>query len=118
VVSAQDSLFDEAEPWRARPWSVLSSPLLNSTPIQAVFDSETSVDAGIANMPNRAGQRERVLAYLSEHPSTDEQVQDALGLDPNTQRPRRVELAQAGLIKKVGVRKTRAGRQAAVWGVA
>ena len=85
-------------------------------PIDAQLDSPESVQAAIDNMPNRETQRGRVLAFIEEYPSTDEQIQDALAMDANTERPRRVELARMGLIKKVGTARTKAGRQAAVWG--
>ena len=48
--------------------------------------------------------------------ATDQEVQEALGIDSSTQRPRRCELANKGLIRKAKIkRKTRSGRQAQVW---
>lgn len=47
---------------------------------------------------------------------TDEEIQDALGLSGNTERPRRWELAKADRIVESGERRlTRSGRRAAVW---
>ena len=50
------------------------------------------------------------------HGMTDEEMQEHLFLNPSTQRPRRIELVQAGLVKDSGrTRRTRSGRQAVVW---
>lgn len=47
---------------------------------------------------------------------TDAEIQDALGLDGSTQRPRRRELEQAGLVFDSGERRaTHTGRAAVVW---
>ena len=112
------SLFDAVPTRRAenvKPNRYLGASF-GGSPIDAQLNSVESVDAAIANMPNRETQRARVLAHIEEYPSTDEQIQDALGMEGSTERPRRVELARAGLIKKVGTARTRKGRQAAVWG--
>jgi hypothetical protein len=46
--------------------------------------------------------RRRVWAYICENPGcTDCEVRDALGLNHNTARPRRIELEQAGLVRMV-----------------
>lgn len=48
--------------------------------------------------------------------STDEEIAHALGMNPSTARPRRIELERRGLIRKAGHgRRTSSGRQAAVW---
>ena len=59
----------------------------------------------------------RVLALLRENPHgmTDEEMQHALGMNPSTQRPRRVELARRGFVVADGTRKTSSGRWAVVW---
>jgi hypothetical protein len=50
---------------------------------------------------------------------TDEELQDALGMNPNTQRPRRIELVERGLVRDSGrTRKTKSGRRATVWEIA
>lgn len=61
--------------------------------------------------------RARVLStLLSKGPSTDEEMQDYLGMNPSTQRPRRIELQRAGLVRDSGKkRNTRSGRLATVW---
>ena len=92
-------------------------PLFESPPAQ--HHSPTSVTAAEAIKPSAQGDRVRLLAYFAQcggHGATDEQCQQALEMNPSTQRPRRVELANKKLIHKSGeTRPTRSGRQAAVW---
>ena len=63
--------------------------------------------------------RARVLNYLigcGAEGATDEEIQVALDLAGNTQRPRRRELVQAGLVRDSGrLRPTPSGRMATVW---
>jgi len=63
-------------------------------------------------------QRQAVLAYLKDNGfSTDEQMQKALGMNPSTQRPRRVELVRLGLVMNTGLTgTTSSGRSAVLWG--
>ena len=62
----------------------------------------------------------RVLELLQATPGglTDEEMQRRLGMNPSTQRPRRIELARRGLVVADGTRKTASGRMAVVWRVA
>ena len=47
---------------------------------------------------------------------TDEEIQDALSMNPSTQRPRRVELVRMGLVRDSGIQRlTRSERFATVW---
>lgn len=61
--------------------------------------------------------RERVYDAIAAAPDgmTDIELQDALGLDGSTQRPRRIELLGEGRIRALGVRKQANGRAAMVW---
>jgi transcription initiation factor IIE alpha subunit len=62
-----------------------------------------------------------LVAYLrtcGAFGATDEEMQLALGMNPNTQRPRRRELEDAGLIVRDGTRKTNSRRNADVWRLA
>ena len=80
--------------------------------------SGTSKIAARRIMPRTGTQRARVLDLLSRHPQglTDEQMQDALGMNPSTQRPRRVELVEQGWVEDSGERRrTRSGHKAVVW---
>ncbi len=63
--------------------------------------------------------QERVLAALKMRGGlTDEEGIDYTGLSPNTYRPRRVELRDAGRIHEDGKRVGRSGRLATVWRIA
>lgn len=79
--------------------------------------SETSKAAAVAMLPKAGGDRERVLSVIKSHgPLTDEQIQDALGMNPSTERPRRIELFKAGLITKDPVKgTTKSNRKADRW---
>lgn len=83
-----------------------------------VKGSKTSLDAALSNTANST-QRERVYRAIQragKRGMTDEEIQIALDMNPNTQRPRRVELQHIGLIKdSMDRRKTKARRDAAVW---
>lgn len=84
----------------------------------AVNGSMTSAQAADSLGPKalNALQR-RVLELLRATPDglTDEEMQRRLGMNPSTQRPRRIELARRGLIVTAGTRKTSSGRNADVW---
>jgi predicted ArsR family transcriptional regulator len=57
-----------------------------------------------------------VFDCLRDHgPQTDEEMQELLGMGSSTQRPRRVELWEAGLIEQCGTKPTKSGRTAALW---
>ena len=80
--------------------------------------SATSRAAAEQAAEGAGNQRQKVLAYLLSRPlgATDEEIQEALGMNPSTQRPRRVELVAQGKVKDSRtVRKTRSGRNATVW---
>jgi hypothetical protein len=47
---------------------------------------------------------------------TDQEIQKLLGMDPSTERPRRIELTRAKLVADSGLtRETESGRRATVW---
>lgn len=87
--------------------------------------SETSHDAAEKAEPHAGTERARVLAHLESvgtYGATDEEIQIALGMNPSTQRPRRVELQKAGQVEEACnvfgqklQRKTTSGRNAQVW---
>lgn len=83
-----------------------------------IVGSDTSYASAIA-MQHKLNRLEGVvLAWLRDKPggATDEQMQDALEMNPNTQRPRRISLVSKGLIVDSGVRRrTGSGRMAVVW---
>lgn len=81
--------------------------------------SATSKAAAIGIEPKAGTKRAKVLEYLrscSAQGATDEEMQQCIPMSPNTQRPRRVELLAAKLIKDSGrTRKTVGGDDAVVW---
>jgi protein tyrosine/serine phosphatase len=88
----------------------------DTLPFQA--QSETSRGAAERMRPTASTDRAAVLALLTRKLSgmTDEEIQRALKLNPSTERPRRIELVQAGKVRDSGrTRKTKSGRAATVW---
>ena len=69
--------------------------------------------------PTASTLRAKVYAYIRDSGgATDDEVQVGLNMNPSTQRPRRVELVEACLVRASAVRrKTRSGREAVVWEV-
>ena len=63
--------------------------------------------------------REMIWAFLEregDRGGTDAEIQEALGIDGNTERPKRLELFRAGQIHDSGrTRPTPSGRDAIVW---
>lgn len=80
--------------------------------------AETQREAAIFIYPRTGNGRRRVLDCIADSidGATDEEVQDWLGMNPSTQRPRRVELVEGGWVCDSGLtRKTRSGTSAVVW---
>lgn len=81
--------------------------------------SATSKAAATSIEPKAGTKRAKVLEYIrscSAQGATDEEMQQCIPMSPNTQRPRRVELLKAKLIKDSGItRKTMGGDEAVVW---
>lgn len=81
--------------------------------------SPTSVAAAEEIKPAAATLRQAVLEFLclcGSDGATDEEMQTALGMNPSTQRPRRVELCEQGLAYDSNRKRlTKSGRQAVVW---
>lgn len=82
--------------------------------------SDTSLQAAIdyaAKAPNARQRVHSLLERVSEG-LTDEEIQGYLNMSANTERPRRIELYQEGLVIDSGVRRsTRSGADAVVWKV-
>lgn len=81
--------------------------------------SPTSVAAAEAIKGKAVSLRQAVLNFLREQGdlgATDEEMQGRLQMPGNTQRARRVELMKMGLVMySARTRKTKSGRDAAVW---
>lgn len=80
---------------------------------------ETSEEAAEAIKRKRLAQWRRIherLILAGWGGLTDQEIQRATGLDPSTERPRRIELVNAGLVYDSGrKRRTLSGRRAIVW---
>lgn len=81
--------------------------------------SDTSRAAAVEIEPSAATLRGQVLAHIRKcgyDGATDDESQVDLGMNPSTQRPRRIELWRAGFIVDSGRRRmTRGNRMAVVW---
>lgn len=102
-------------------WPETSPGPLFARPAPAQQHSVTSMQAADALDEKTLTRLHRlVLDFLRARPegATDEEIASGLGLNPSTQRPRRIELAQRGLVVEAGVRKTASKRNATVWRVA
>ena len=94
--------------------SLADLPLFNA-PAQRHSPTSVAAAASLDACTLNALQR-RVLEYLKANgPSTDEEIANGLGMNPSTERPRRIELQRRGLVVEAGARKTASGRQAVVW---
>ena len=80
---------------------------------------ETSLEANEQINPKKPTLRSLVLGYIAangDNGATDEEIQTAMKMPANTQRPRRRELEQRRLIKDSGKRrKTISNHDAIVW---
>ena len=90
---------------------------LFAQPAPRVRGSATSAAAADSLTEKALNRMHReVLAYLEEHgPATDEEMQHGLGMNPSTQRPRRIELVRRRLVVEDGEKRTRSGRRATSW---
>lgn len=92
----------------------LSAYSMHGTP-PFVHHSQESQDAALSVSPKAPSLRERVYRLLQTETLTDEGIAAKLNLNPNTSRPRRVELANMGLIEPAGTALTAAKRSAVLW---
>lgn len=82
--------------------------------------SSTSIAAAASIKPSANTLRTQVLEYLrqrAEAGATDEEMQQALDMNPSTQRPRRLELMEDfELVFSSGKKRaTQSGRDATIW---
>ncbi len=83
--------------------------------------SDTSREAARLATPNAGTYRRMVLEALRDATEglTDLELQERTGLEGSTERPRRIELVTAGVVRDSGTkRKTPSGRAATVWEIA
>ena len=102
----REEVFNPREAFRAPP-AVGLTPETWAASYQAAEQIEPSADT----------LRAQVLEYIRAcgAGATDDEVQSGLALDGNTERPRRWELYNAGLIYSEGHRVNPRGRKCAVW---
>ena len=103
-----DTLFQYDPLEWLKPWQRHTPP--------SFHHSETSMDAAFSVKPGSG--RARILDFLRRYPTkswTDEGLADMLHMNPSSERPRRVELLEAGLIESCGTAKTASGRTAQLW---
>lgn len=81
--------------------------------------SPESQAAAEAAVPIAGTKRHAVLQFIAAqgiYGATDDEIQVGLGMNPSTERPRRIELYEGHFIVKLRTtRPTRGGRQAVVW---
>ena len=77
---------------------------------------ETSYGASVYIKPRTGTLRAMIMDHLVMHgPATDPEIQEQIGLMPNTERPRRVELVEGGFVRDSGRVKRHHGREHIVW---
>ncbi len=88
-------------------------------PYQRHSDTSRTAAVAVASSGKPHIDRERVMNYLmsrGDEGATDEEMQNGIPLAQNSQRPRRIECCQGGLVRDSGrTRKTKSGRKAVVW---
>lgn len=81
--------------------------------------TDTSIKAAAAVRSRSATQRDQILDFLRSRGAegaTDEEMQHALSMAGNTQRPRRGELVEAKRVRDSGARRPGAsGKLQIVW---
>lgn len=81
--------------------------------------SETSKESALNAEPKAGTKRFLLLEFLRARGAvgaTDEEMQDALHINPNTQRPRRGELVERKFVVESDItRTTTSGGKATVW---
>lgn len=101
------------------PDECIPKGVLLHRPAPAQAHSTTSRAAAASISGSASVLRNAVLAFIraaGSRGATDEEVQVGLNMNPSTQRPRRVELWDAGLVRPSDEKRpTRSGRNAQVW---
>lgn len=102
------------------PAPAASHGLDNQRPDPAPFQTHSRTSAAAARQISPAATlRLGVLKFIQQRGplgATDEEIQAGLTMNPSTQRPRRVELCNLGLVSDSGTtRRTKSGRAAVVW---
>lgn len=99
----------------------MSFDLFGTASLPFELGSETSQEAAESMRASANTLRLTVLREIQASPNglTDEEIQQRLKMNPNTERPRRIELVIAGAVRpSTRKRPTASGRLATVWEVA
>jgi transcription initiation factor IIE alpha subunit len=87
--------------------------------LPVIRHSPESRAAALQAEPSAGSKRAAILRFIASRGAlgaTDDEMQLGLGINPSTQRPRRIELYEGGhIVKLKATRSTRSGRMAAVW---
>lgn len=89
--------------------------------IQAPYQSHSEPSSHAAESiqeqtPTLRAKVFKCILQAGSHGHTDEEIQFSLDINPNSERPRRIELVRLGMIRDSGKqRQTISGRKAAVW---
>lgn len=88
--------------------------------VKVRHDARPTSQAAADKMLARSGTARRrvydLLVARGEVGATDDEIQDALAMPPNTERPRRVELVDREMVADSGrVRPSRWGNDSVVW---
>lgn len=96
---------------------VLSDPSADAVGKFRADAPSTSRNAAVDVFPRSGTQRKAVLDHISASGgATDEEIQEALDIGANSERPRRVELVEGGWVEDSGrTRETVAGLDSIVW---
>ena len=96
----------------------IQTPYRPGTPHNATAASKAAAESV---KPVASELERRVYQYLADRGivgATDEQIQQELGMDGNTERPRRVSLERKGYVRDSGTKRpTSSRRLATVWTV-
>ena len=95
-----------------------AEPTFADTPGLVRADHPDTSHVAAATIPRTGTLRRAVydaIRRTGDEGLTDSELQRALNMEGNTERPRRVELIDAGLIKDSGRRRYEGGRPMIVW---
>jgi hypothetical protein len=91
---------------------IAGNPAANTVGKMPTGPQPTTKAAALKVLPRTGTQRAEVLDAIigaGAYGMTDAELQRALGMNPNTERPRRVELVEGGWIADSGQRRASAG---------
>lgn len=98
----------------------MNTTLFDNLPGKVRRDHPDTAAAAADSVKTITGQqRRRVYEFIESRGclgATDIEIQNALDLNPSSQRPRRIELVERGVVTDSGTKRaTPSGRSAAVW---